>query len=214
MYCDYECGNVGNFILKNGKRCCSKSHNSCPALKDKNSRGLKSAYLSGKRPSMIVTYNSLPDETKKKMNWNKENYQGTIFEYGGTGSHKAVLIKERGHRCEDCGLSEWKSQPIPLELEHSDGDNRNNTRENLKLLCCNCHALTPTWRGRNMNSGKKKVSDEELLTALKETRNIRQALQMVGLTPKGGNYERANKLKTKISENSSSKGLTIDSNDV
>ena len=66
--------------------------------------------------------------------------------------------------------------------------------KNLKLLCCNCHALTPTWRGRNINSGKVKVSDQDLLTALKECSNIRQALQKVGLSPKGGNYDRENKL--------------------
>jgi len=199
MYCDYGCNNQANFKLKNGKNCCSKSYNSCPSIRLKNSEGIKRSIESGKI-SYEGRYQSLPDETKTKMSWNKGLNPGTVFEYGGAGSHKGVLLQERGHKCEDCGLSEWKGQPIPIELEHIDGDNKNNTRENLKLLCCNCHALTPTWRGRNVNTGKKKVSDEELLTALKETSNIRQALQVVGLTPKGGNYERANKLKEKLSE--------------
>ena len=47
---------------------------------------------------------------------------------------------------------------------------------------------------REINSGKVKVSDQTLLTALQECSNIRQALQKVGLSPKGGNYQRANKL--------------------
>lgn len=65
-----------------------------------------------------------------------------------TSSIKIRLLKERGHICECCGLSEWMAEPIPLELEHINGDNRDNSKGNLKLLCCNCHAQTPTWRNR------------------------------------------------------------------
>lgn len=61
---------------------------------------------------------------------------------------KRKLLKELGHVCQSCGAKEWLDHPVPLELEHLDGNNRNNSRENLTLLCCNCHALTPTWRNR------------------------------------------------------------------
>ena len=64
-------------------------------------------------------------------------------------SIKKRLVKERGYCCENCKLYMWQNKPIPLELEHIDGNNRNNERNNLKLLCPNCHAFTPTWRGRN-----------------------------------------------------------------
>jgi len=194
MYCEYGCGQSFKFTLKNGRRSCSARAASCPENRKKNSQGQMRAYTTGVRIPAKDVYQSLPEETKQRMNWNKGNFSSTIFEYGGTGSHKAALIQERGHKCEDCGLEQWKTEKIPLELEHIDGDNRNNTKVNLKLLCCNCHALTNTWRGRNMNSGKVKVTDDELLTALKECSSIRKALQRVGLTPKGGNYERANRL--------------------
>lgn len=52
-------------------------------------------------------------------------------------------------RCEGCGLDSWRGGPIPLELDHVNGNNRDNRIENLRVLCPNCHALTPTWRGRN-----------------------------------------------------------------
>lgn len=63
------------------------------------------------------------------------------------------LIAEgvKSHRCEDCGRAEWNGQPIPLELDHVDGDRYNNLLQNLRLLCPNCHALTPTYRGRNID---------------------------------------------------------------
>lgn len=54
-------------------------------------------------------------------------------------------------RCGVCGLDEWMEQPIPLEVHHVNGDKRDNRIENLRLLCPNCHALTPTYRGKNIS---------------------------------------------------------------
>jgi hypothetical protein len=52
--------------------------------------------------------------------------------------------------CSSCSLAAWMGKPIPLELEHISGNNKDNSLENLCLLCPNCHALTPTYRGRNI----------------------------------------------------------------
>jgi hypothetical protein len=61
-------------------------------------------------------------------------------------SIKRRLIQERGHQCECCSLRFWMEQPIVLELDHINGNRNENSRENLRLLCPNCHAQTPTWR--------------------------------------------------------------------
>ena len=50
--------------------------------------------------------------------------------------------------CEECGLTEWRGEPMPLELHHVNGDGRDNRLENLQLLCPNCHSLTDNWGGR------------------------------------------------------------------
>ena len=101
-------------------------------------------------------------------------------------------------KCSCCGLKEWNNQPIPLEVHHKDGDSTNNEISNLEFLCLNCHALTDTFRGKNMeNQGFKKVLDEDLIEALKNSTSIRQALVAVGLAPKGGNYNRAYELMSK-----------------
>ena len=54
------------------------------------------------------------------------------------------------HICERCGNSEWEGQPIPLEVHHVNGDKTKNDLTNLQLLCPNCHALTSTYRGKNI----------------------------------------------------------------
>ena len=105
-----------------------------------------------------------------------------------------ALVFLKGHRCENCGLTSWMNQPISLEVHHVDGDYLNNDIDNLKLLCPNCHSLTDNYRGKNINSGIKSISDNEFVEALKNSPNIRQALKRVGLTAKGGNYQRAREL--------------------
>lgn len=89
--CEYGCGQQAKFQLKNGKLCCSKSYNSCPCVKKKNSdahKNKKRIYknghpMLGRKPwNYGLTKNdderlAISDETRKKWldrpNWGKAN---------------------------------------------------------------------------------------------------------------------------------------------
>lgn len=74
--------------------------------------------------------------------------------FENTARLRERLIKEglKEHVCESCGLTTWKGRPVPLELDHVNGKRLDNRLVNLRLVCPNCHAQTPTYRGKNIRS--------------------------------------------------------------
>jgi hypothetical protein len=69
---------------------------------------------------------------------------------------RRYLIEKRGNKCEECGWDKinLKTGKCPIEMEHVDGNHENNLFNNLKLLCPNCHSLTPTYKGANRGNGR------------------------------------------------------------
>ncbi len=67
------------------------------------------------------------------------------------GGARSLLILEKGRECSLCGWAEINpfSKQIPIEMDHIDGNRKNNKYENVRLLCPNCHSLTSTYRGLN-----------------------------------------------------------------
>lgn len=101
-------------------------------------------------------------ETTQKYNnlitkWKLDKYGG-----GGSGQKGGInfkihpwiryyLINESNNKCSICKWSEVNpiSKKIKLEIDHINGNKQDHSINNLRVLCYNCHSLTPTFQSLN-----------------------------------------------------------------
>jgi len=88
----------------------------------------------------------------------KEGLEDGMSGQTSISSHiKKYIFEKYNSKCCKCGWN--KTNPhtgnIPLEVEHVDGNHKNNLEENLKLLCPSCHSLTATYKGANRGNGRE-----------------------------------------------------------
>lgn len=85
--------------------------------------------------------------------------KGEIPGYRGKTKQTTNFVKRylwslRGTSCEVCGWDERHpvDGAVLTEIDHIDGNASNSKPENLRILCPNCHSMTPTFRARNKGS--------------------------------------------------------------
>ena len=131
-------------------------------------------------------------QTCKEKRKNKIEH-GDFYTLSGELKREKILF-EQNQKCDICGCDqEWNSMPLKFQLDHINGDRINNTRENLRMICPNCHTQTPTYGIKAIC-----VSDEVLIESLLTSPSLYTGLLNAGLQPTGGNYKRARILLEKI----------------
>ena len=145
---------------KAGKYCCRSCANSRTFTAETNEKksvsnltffaGLTPEERKARHHEAMKLYDFAEHQQKVQIA-NLKTSHSRPYEEMGHGSVRKRLLIERNYTCEECGCSnEYNGKPLSLELEHVDGNSKNNKIENLKILCPNCHSQTPTFRGRNV----------------------------------------------------------------
>lgn len=68
---------------------------------------------------------------------------------------RKVITELNGYFCAICGISEYNNKPLTLQVDHINGRADNNSLDNLRLLCPNCHAQSPYFSGANKGQGRR-----------------------------------------------------------
>lgn len=71
---------------------------------------------------------------------------------------RRYMLEETEHKCSECGWGETNlvNGIVYLEIDHIDGSRENGYKENLRVLCPNCHTLTNTYKTLNKKVGYHK----------------------------------------------------------
>lgn len=133
-YCSRSC----SAIVNNLKR---KQRKTCLVCQNKINKG-SSKYCS-------LTCQKTYHFNKKLSDWICGDYSAKSRNF-----LRKYLTETQGYKCSCCSISEWNNKPIVLEIDHIDGNSENNSPENIRFICPNCHSQTDTYKAKNIGNGR------------------------------------------------------------
>ena len=92
------------------------------------------AQIKRSKTGNVFCSRSCSNATNNKLFKSGENHPNYV---SGSGSYRNRKLKESEGKCEECGFDNI----LALEVHHKDGDRKNNSIDNLELLCCNCYTI-------------------------------------------------------------------------
>ena len=153
-FCSRSCSAATNNVLYQKRQVegqCFTCGNPCPSKRKWCDSCYQTHYkyraASSKRkvPCVYIGYNQ-----HRIAEWLTGEWDGSQ-KSGASNAVRAYLLDINDYKCSMCGFD--TPHPVDnttiLEIDHIDGDSTNNTFTNLRVLCPNCHALTPSYRARN-----------------------------------------------------------------
>jgi 5-methylcytosine-specific restriction endonuclease McrA len=184
----YGSGRFCGFVCKQRFALASRLNTGTQEFRDKLLLNLKIANQANKTPEVIEKQRATRKKNARKTRLER------LGQYKSKDQTRLALIEARGEKCEVCGISSWQQKSIVFQLHHIDGNSSNNSLKNIQLLCPNCHSQTSNYGTKNAFG--KNVEDSVLIDAILDEKNtsIKMVLRCVGLTDRGGNYNRVYKL--------------------
>ena len=191
-FCSRSCGNSRNFSKESREKTSAtlQKYNDGLTPEEKRAR-----FEMAKSKYDYDDQQRRAKETKIMKSWDRP------YKAMGREALKKRILHESNYKCDCCGISDWQGKSITLEMDHIDGNPQNNDRENLRILCPNCHSQTHTFRAKNI-----KINSRELdLTVLEEQLKIHKyptpALRAMGLANSPKRMKAANEILNKLKDN-------------
>lgn len=195
MLCE-KCGTDILIKYGSGRFCSAKCARSFATSKDREginkkvSEKLKGRKLWSRPDSFRLAENARKVRMKRlQKTWETEEIQN-LSDF----ARRTRILKEQDNQCFVCHLSSWNGSFLKLQLDHIDGNRSNNKRENLRMICPNCHSQTENYCGKSKNTSKE-LSDEIVSSCLiRNSFNISQTLKELNLAYGGSNWHRCHRL--------------------
>ena len=124
------------------------------------------AYIKKKLDEYNIDYSHFTGRNPKSKGSNNQNKKEDIIrdyldidakKYTNNTNLKKWLYKFNliEETCSICSISNnWNNNYLSLQLDHINGNNRDNRLENLRILCPNCHSQTKNYAGKKNKNRK------------------------------------------------------------
>jgi hypothetical protein len=101
---------------------------------------------------------------KKITRWLSGDFDATMGRGEVSSTIRDYLIDQAGHCCTKCQWSEVHpvTGRVPLQVDHINGDPTDSSPANLRVLCPNCHSLTPSFGALNKGNGRSNRYNKEI----------------------------------------------------
>lgn len=111
--------------------------------------GLDTSHFLGKRAGSVKNKGKGAKTAKDLLILNSPAFSAPQAE----ALRRCLFEIGREHKCEVCGLlPEWVDKKLVLQIDHRNGLKWDNTPENLRFICPNCHSQTPTFCTKNLGN--------------------------------------------------------------